>query len=73
MHRRGHRGELGSLSEEWFLDGVILEKTTELGRPARMSFSDPDFIIDIETVDDRAAVSLWSREERARFPFLRID
>lgn len=73
MHRRGHAGELGSLSEERFLNGVILEKTAELGRAARMSFADPDFVIDIETVDDRAGLSLWSREERVRFPFLRID
>jgi tRNA(Ser,Leu) C12 N-acetylase TAN1 len=73
MHRRGHRGELGSLSEERFLDGVILEKTAELGRAATMGFADPDFVIDIETVDDRSGLSLWSREERVRFPFLGID
>jgi len=47
MHRRGHKGEPGSLSEERFLDGVILEKTAEFGRTARMSFADPDFIIEL--------------------------
>lgn len=73
MHRRGHRGELDSLTEERLLDGVILERTTALGRTARISFPDPDFVIDIETVDDRAGLSLWTREELARFPFLRID
>ncbi len=73
MRRRGHRGELGSLSEERFLGGVMLEKTAELGRAATIGFADPDFVIDIETVDDLSGLLLWSREERVRFPLLRID
>lgn len=44
MRRRGHRGERGSLSEERFLGGVILEKIVELGRAATIVFADPDFV-----------------------------
>jgi len=73
IHRRGLRGMLSSQREERFLDELILARTSELGAPAKVTFSDPDYVIDIETVGNRAGVSLWSREELRRYPFLRIE
>jgi hypothetical protein len=30
-------------------------------------------VIDLETVGHEAGVSLWTREELERYPFLRVD
>jgi tRNA(Ser,Leu) C12 N-acetylase TAN1 len=75
LHRR--RGDspvkLGTQAEERYLDDSILERLRELGQPGRLDFHDPDYVIDIETVGERAGMSLWSRDDLKRFPFLRID
>ena len=75
VHRR--RGDspvkLSSQAEERLLDADILERLRELGQPGRIAFEDPDYIVDIETVGERAGMSLWSRGDLKRFPFLRID
>lgn len=73
LNRRGLKGVLASQEEERFLDEAILARTTELGQTARVTFTDPDYVIDVETVGNRAGVSLWSREELGRYPFLRIE
>jgi tRNA(Ser,Leu) C12 N-acetylase TAN1 len=72
MHRRGFRGRLYSQNEEHLLDQFLKEKLDELGAIARIDFDDPDFVIDIETVGQRAGVALWTREQRLRYPFLRV-
>lgn len=73
FNRRGHRSDLPSLPIERLLDETVLAKTAELGSRARVEFHDPDYVIDVETVGDRAGLSLWSRVELQKFPFLRID
>jgi tRNA(Ser,Leu) C12 N-acetylase TAN1 len=73
MNRRGFKGRLSSQSEEQQLDVVLLEELQRLGAPGRITFDDPDAILDVETVDGRAGLSLWTREDLARFPFLKID
>ena len=55
------------------LDDLILEVLDAAKTPAVIAFDDPDVVIDIETVEDRSGLSLWTREELARYPFLRID
>jgi tRNA(Ser,Leu) C12 N-acetylase TAN1 len=75
LHRR--RGDapvkLSTQAEERYLDDTILERLRELGQPGRLDFQDPDYVIGIETVGERAGMSLWSRDDLKRFPFLRID
>jgi tRNA(Ser,Leu) C12 N-acetylase TAN1 len=75
LHRR--RGDspvkLSTQIEERFVDDCILDRLRELGHPGRLDFHDPDYIVDIETVGERAGMSLWSRNDLKRFPFLRID
>jgi len=73
LNRRGLKGVLETPKEERFLDDAILDKAAELGRPANISFADPDYVIDVETVGRRAGVSLWSRDDINQFPFLRIE
>jgi tRNA(Ser,Leu) C12 N-acetylase TAN1 len=73
LHRRGFKGRLSSQNEEGFLDGVLLEALEQSGTPGRITFADPDAIIAVETVDGQAGLSLWTREEMQRYPFIRPD
>jgi tRNA(Ser,Leu) C12 N-acetylase TAN1 len=75
LHRRrgNSPAKLSAQAEEQYLDDGILERLRELGQPGRLDFQDPDYIIDIETIGERAGMSLWSRDDLERFPFLRID
>ncbi len=73
MHRRGFKGQLVSPEEERFLDGYILSRLEEAHSPGRVTFDDPDAIVTVETVGQRAGLACWSREERQRYPFLNLD
>ncbi len=73
VKRRGHKGEISSRSEETLLQTVLIGELARRGRPGRISYDDPDAIIDVETAGDRAGLSLWTREDIARFPFLKTD
>lgn len=73
MHRRGFKGRLTAQQEERFLDQVLLAALEQAGAPGLVSFEDPDAIICVETIDARAGMSLWSREDLARYPFLGLD
>ncbi len=73
MHRRGFKGKLSSMDEERFLDTYLLEALATAGTPGHITFDDPDVIIALETIGPRAGLSAWTREERQRYPFLRLD
>jgi len=73
LHRRGLKGLLVSQPHEQSLDRALLTALEAAGTPARISFDDPDAVIDIETVGNRAGLSLWTREDLKRYPFLRVD
>lgn len=73
MNRRGFKHEMSSQGEEQFLDGFILSALEARGRPGRITFDDPDAVLDVETVGERAGMSLWTAAELARFPFLKVD
>ena len=73
MHRRGFKGRLSSQDEERFLDSVLLAALEEAGTPGRITFEDPDAIISVETVGQRAGMSFWRRDDLERYPFLRLD
>ena len=72
-HRRGRVNDLDPAEEEDFLGDVIQRTLSERGTPACISFDDPDVVIDVETLNDEAAISLWTRDDLVAFPFLRID
>jgi tRNA(Ser,Leu) C12 N-acetylase TAN1 len=73
MHRRGFKGSLSSAVEERFLDDALLDAAERVGAPARIGFDDAEVIISIQTVGNRAGVSLWARADLERCPFLDID
>ena len=73
MHRRGFKERIRSQHEEQFLDHWLLEQLSVRGQPGRITFEDPDYIIALETVGQRAGVSIWDRDERKRYPFLKLD
>lgn len=72
MRRRGFKGRISSMEEERRLDGFLLEALERMGRPGRIDFDDPDRIVSVETVGQRAGLSLWTREELERYPLLRF-
>lgn len=73
VHRRGPRRELKRPDIERFFDDMILDALRQMGTPGKISFTDPDAVIAIDTIDDRAAVALWTREDLARHRLLRPD
>jgi tRNA(Ser,Leu) C12 N-acetylase TAN1 len=73
VHRRGFKKELPSPKEELMLAEVVLEATRKAGSPATISFDDPDAIVAVETIDNRAGMSLWNRQELSRFRLLGLD
>jgi len=73
MRRRGFKGKLSGLEEEHFLDKVLLEALEKTGKPGHITFEDPDAIIAVETIAQWAGLSLWSREELQKYPFIRLD
>jgi len=72
-HRRGGKHELGTQDAERLFNDAIVDATTKAGTPSTISFTDPDVVIAIDTVDNRAGLALWRREELARYHVLRPD
>lgn len=73
MHRRGFRRQISAQDEERRLGAALFEALEAAGTPATVTFDDPDAIVVIETVGERAGVSLFTREDMRRCPFLRFD
>lgn len=71
LHRRGFKGKLKSPDEERFLDEALLHALEAAGSHGSIAFDDPDAVIDIETIGNWAGLSLWTREELQRYPFIR--
>ena len=55
-----------------FNDAVV-EATGKAGLPGKVLFMDPDVVIAIDTIDNRAGLAMWTREELAHFHLLRPD
>jgi hypothetical protein len=73
IHRRGFRGRIQSMDEERRLDTLLLEKLEKSGKPGNISFDDADAVIAIETVGTWAGLALFTREEKDRYPFIRVE
>lgn len=72
LHRRGLKGTLSTPKEERFLNEVLLEGLKVAGKPGRISFEAPDAVIQVETIDGRAGLSLWTADDLRRYPFLGV-
>jgi tRNA(Ser,Leu) C12 N-acetylase TAN1 len=73
MHRHGFKGRISSAEGERFLGKNLLDALEEAGTPGRVTFEDPDVIVVLETLGNRAGLSLWTRDDRRRYPFLHLD
>jgi len=73
LHRRGPHRALPAHDAERDLDETLLAALAQAGACGRISFSDPDAVIAIDTVDDYAGIALWTREDLARHRLLRPD
>lgn len=73
IRRRGFKGRISSPEEERLLDTAILEELEKKGLHARISFSDPDAVIAIETIGTRAGIALFTRDDLIKYPFIRLD
>lgn len=73
MHRRGFKGRISSQEEEQTLDKSILDGLAGEDQSARVTFDDPELILVVETIGQQGGAFLWTREERERYPFLKLD
>lgn len=73
MHRRGHQDELSTQDEEERVAAAVFQALEGEGATAEVTFDDPDAVLDVETVGDRAGISLWTRDELDRHPLLQVD
>lgn len=73
MHRRGFKGRLSSMQEEKFLDSILLAALNQTESPGSIDFDNPDIIISVETIGQRAGLSLWTSEDIKRYTFLGVD
>lgn len=64
VDRRGMRERIDSQEEERLLGDEIFSALEERGETAEVTFEDPDAVVVVETVSDRAGVGLLWREDR---------
>ncbi len=70
IHRRGLKGTLSTKDEERSLADAVLARLSTTGASARVAFDDPDAVLAVDSVGDRAGMTLWTREDLRRYPFL---
>ena len=73
LHRRGMNDPRSSSELEQSLGEALLDGLEQQGTAGTISFSNPDAVIAIDTVDDRAGLALWTREDLSRYKMLRPD
>jgi hypothetical protein len=73
LHRRGPKLDLRTPDAERFFNDTIIEATTKAGMPARISFTEPHATVVIDTIDDRAGLAVWTREDLVSHRLLRPD
>jgi len=71
LHRRGQRHDLRTPDVERVLDDALLNALTQAGTPGTISFTDADAVIAIDTIDDRAGIGFWTREDLKQHRLLR--
>ena len=72
VKRRGHKGEMSSLEIEKEISSFIFEKIEKAGKQAQVSFTDPDVVIVVETIANRAGIAFITREMKEKYPLIRI-
>lgn len=73
LERRGHKGRINSKECEARLGGYIYDRLASRGFHPVVTFADPDVIVVVEIIDDRAGIRLLSRQDRQHQPLLKLD
>lgn len=73
LHRRGLSLDLRTPEAERRFDEFVVEVAAKSGASARIGFNDPDVVIVIDTIDTRAGIAMWTREDLDRHRLLRPD
>lgn len=73
IHRRGFKEEISSIETEQFLDDMLIEDLRMADAPGHITFEDPDAVIAVETIRNWAGVSLLTREQMQKYPFIRVN
>lgn len=71
IHRRGFKKDFERLQRERKLGEALLDDTIARNVRSKISYEDPDIVVAIETVDQRAGLTLWTREDLAKYPLVR--
>ena len=72
MERRGLRHELHASDTERAVGERLVAALQARGHTPRVRFTDPDYVVIIESVGEEAGLALISRAIRATFPFVRV-
>jgi tRNA(Ser,Leu) C12 N-acetylase TAN1 len=72
LERRGLRDTVHSSDVERSLGTTIWRALEAAGHAPQVRFADPDVIVAIETLGDRAGIALIDRGLRQAYPFVRI-
>ncbi len=70
--RRGHKGEISGMETEKELDGFILATLEDNEKRATVSIEEFEKMIVIETIENRAGVSLITREMKEKYPLVKV-
>jgi tRNA(Ser,Leu) C12 N-acetylase TAN1 len=72
LERRGLKGRLHSPSVEREVGDRVWIALAARGHTPRVDFTDPDAVLVIETIGDRAGLAVISRELRRSYPFVKV-
>ncbi len=72
MHRIGFKDRIDRHEEETFLDLVILQELEKIGNPGQIGGIDPDVIVAVETVTERAGLACWTRQDLQEHQWLNL-
>ena len=68
----GRRGTLHAHHLERHLGDVVWDELVRAGQQPHVIFDDPDVVLQIEVLADRAGIGFIDRSMRERYPFLRV-
>jgi len=72
LERRGLKGRLHSPTVEREVGDRVWRALAARGHTPRVDFADPDAVLVIETIGDRAGLALITRELRREYPIVNI-
>jgi tRNA(Ser,Leu) C12 N-acetylase TAN1 len=72
LERRGLHGTLHSSAVERALGATLWRLLEAAGHTPRVTFTDPDVVVAIETLGSRAGIALLDRALREAYPFVRV-